>query len=444
MRNVTIVESNIEPNKEHLWFYRGELKWFGPNGWETVTTSDIEPKYIFKKNSSIESLQFDLANGNNGITVEVLSYTESKGIKKEVPISVSFQSGGTIASTDNIYYNPIGIYNPSIFPKSVGYDIAFIKGAEGRSIIIPITVVNTSNTTTTTTSTPVPSTSTTTSTVYLANSIKFTNNTNVNIMIQGAMYSTGESISPPIQPEQTCILGYNQGTVRVFVAGSQVTPFDSLKITAIKDGVTEDVPYELQTDNSTYYQYEFSFKELVEKEITEVTIEGSAGGASTTTSTTSSTTTLLPDIETSIPVYLHSELSSSSIEATSSTQGDLSLIDSSEYQKLHGIDDLVYIPLSPISRRYLAIKQAGGYQGKIVVVFENADAGQMVWTRTLYPIEEVMDDTGTKKYLFDVQPLYGIGLSSVDGLSVHVYNSTTISTIPPFIDGSIPPFADEE
>ena len=36
MRNVTIVESNIEPNKEHLWFYNGELKWFGPNGWEDV------------------------------------------------------------------------------------------------------------------------------------------------------------------------------------------------------------------------------------------------------------------------------------------------------------------------------------------------------------------------------------------------------------------------
>lgn len=40
MRNVTIVESNVEPNKEHLWFYNGELKWFGPNGWETVTTSN--------------------------------------------------------------------------------------------------------------------------------------------------------------------------------------------------------------------------------------------------------------------------------------------------------------------------------------------------------------------------------------------------------------------
>lgn len=36
MRNVTIVESNVEPNKEHLWFYNGKIKWFGPNGWEDV------------------------------------------------------------------------------------------------------------------------------------------------------------------------------------------------------------------------------------------------------------------------------------------------------------------------------------------------------------------------------------------------------------------------
>lgn len=49
MRNVTIVESNVEPNKENLWFYKGELKWFGPKGWETVGTSDTTPKHTSKK-----------------------------------------------------------------------------------------------------------------------------------------------------------------------------------------------------------------------------------------------------------------------------------------------------------------------------------------------------------------------------------------------------------
>lgn len=55
MRNVTIVESNVEPNKEHLWFYNGKLKWFGPNGWEDVcvckspspsTTTTTTPKPV--------------------------------------------------------------------------------------------------------------------------------------------------------------------------------------------------------------------------------------------------------------------------------------------------------------------------------------------------------------------------------------------------------------
>lgn len=45
MRNVTIVESNTEPNKEHLWFYEGRLKWFGPNGWEEINPT-IQPPLI--------------------------------------------------------------------------------------------------------------------------------------------------------------------------------------------------------------------------------------------------------------------------------------------------------------------------------------------------------------------------------------------------------------
>lgn len=43
MRNVTIVESNVEPNKEHLWFYNGKLKWFGPNGWEEIYSQASSP-----------------------------------------------------------------------------------------------------------------------------------------------------------------------------------------------------------------------------------------------------------------------------------------------------------------------------------------------------------------------------------------------------------------
>lgn len=40
MRNLTIVESNIEPNKEHLWLYNGNIKYYSSNGWVTLGNSD--------------------------------------------------------------------------------------------------------------------------------------------------------------------------------------------------------------------------------------------------------------------------------------------------------------------------------------------------------------------------------------------------------------------
>lgn len=49
MRNVTIVDSNVEPNKQHLWFYNGELKFFGPNGWTPISvesSGELKFQYI--------------------------------------------------------------------------------------------------------------------------------------------------------------------------------------------------------------------------------------------------------------------------------------------------------------------------------------------------------------------------------------------------------------
>lgn len=79
MRNVTIVESNVEPNKEHLWFYNGKLKWFGPNGWEdvcvckspspstttTTTTSTTTPPYPSSTTSTPPT--FELINNTGGL-----------------------------------------------------------------------------------------------------------------------------------------------------------------------------------------------------------------------------------------------------------------------------------------------------------------------------------------------------------------------------------------
>lgn len=82
MRNVTIVESNVEPNKEHLWFYNGKLKWFGPNGWEdicackspspssTTTTSTPSPSTT---TATTSTPTFKLIN-NTGDTLDVAGY----------------------------------------------------------------------------------------------------------------------------------------------------------------------------------------------------------------------------------------------------------------------------------------------------------------------------------------------------------------------------------
>lgn len=40
MRSLTIVESNVEPNKEHLWLYNGNIKYYSNNGWATLDSSD--------------------------------------------------------------------------------------------------------------------------------------------------------------------------------------------------------------------------------------------------------------------------------------------------------------------------------------------------------------------------------------------------------------------
>lgn len=95
MRNVTIVESNVEPNKEHLWFYNGKLKWFGPNGWEeinpqvlspttttttpkpvvstTTTTSTPSPTTTTTTTTSTSTPTFKLTN-NTGDTLKVIGF----------------------------------------------------------------------------------------------------------------------------------------------------------------------------------------------------------------------------------------------------------------------------------------------------------------------------------------------------------------------------------
>ena len=49
MRNLTIIESNVEPNKEHLWLYNGNIKYYSSNGWVTLGSSDEDIKELDNK-----------------------------------------------------------------------------------------------------------------------------------------------------------------------------------------------------------------------------------------------------------------------------------------------------------------------------------------------------------------------------------------------------------
>lgn len=72
-------------------------------------------------------------------------------------------------------------------------------------------------------------------------------------------------------------------------------PFSSLKITAFNnEGQEYDVPYEHYQDAMGTNLYKFSFKELIDKGVTEVFIYGSLENSTTITSTSTSTTTTSP------------------------------------------------------------------------------------------------------------------------------------------------------
>lgn len=192
MRNVTIVESNVEPNKEHLWFYNGKLKWFGPNGWEDVCACKF----------------------------------------------------------------------PSL------------------------------SSTTTTTPKPGPT--------PLPNSIKFTNRTNVPLILLRTNWGDN-ALSSTIQPNQQYILVHNANDansdshieINAESYSDSLLPFSSLKITAFNnEGQEYDVPYEHYQDAMGTNLYKFSFKELINKGVTEVSIYGSLENSTTTTSTTTTSTAL--------------------------------------------------------------------------------------------------------------------------------------------------------
>ena len=331
MRNVTIVESNVEPNKEHLWFYNGKLKWFGPNGWEEIYSQALSPTTTPKPVVPPATTTTSTAPGPGVATpigVRVYNYMDvtidtivfgANSVNRYIPANGDVYIEGVYPSTSGgnitLYIKARGsgstssgaqvnrLLDVNIMGEISGTSIEQFKSILNEGTIdIPYTgsdalhsislVVSISDGDTTTTSSPIP-----------GSDVRFTNNTNTDIRIYGVLYN-GDTASPPMQPGQTYILRYISDGVAVYNSPNYM-PFDSLKITAFKGKKQEDVPCIIDTDtivNGVMYKFP---EGLSWEEITEISIEGSIQGTGTTSSTprpdpaTSTTSTPKPTTTTS-------------------------------------------------------------------------------------------------------------------------------------------------
>ena len=312
MRNVTIVESNVEPNKEHLWFYNGKLKWFGPNGWEEIysqaSSPTTTPKPVVPPATTTTSTAPGPGVATTPIGMRVYNYMDvtidtivfgANSVNRYIPANGDVYIEGVYPSTSGgnitLYIKARGSGSTSsgaqvnrfldvnIMGEISGTSIEQFKFILNEGTIdIPYTgsdalhsislVVSISDGDTTTTSSPIP-----------GSDVRFTNNTNTDIQIYGVLYN-GDTASPPMQPGQTYILRYISNGVAVYNSPNYM-PFDSLKITAFKGKKQEDVPCIIDTDtivNGVMYKFP---EGLSWEEITEISIEGSIQGTGTTSST---------------------------------------------------------------------------------------------------------------------------------------------------------------
>lgn len=312
MRNVTIVESNVEPNKEHLWFYNGKLKWFGPNGWEEIYSQALSPtttpKPVVPPATTTTSTAPGPGVATTPIGMRVYNHMDAaidtivfgaNSVNRHIPANEDIYIEGVYPSTSGgnitlyIKVRGSGSISPdiqvnrfadvNIMGEISGTSIEQFKSILNEGTIdIPYTgsdalhsislVVSISDGDTTTTSSPIPGLD-----------VRFTNNTNTDIQIYGVLYN-GDTASPPMQPGQTYILRYISDGVAVYNSPNYM-PFDSLKITAFKGKKQEDVPYIIDADtivNGVMYKFP---EGLSWEEIIEISIEGSIQGTGTTSST---------------------------------------------------------------------------------------------------------------------------------------------------------------
>lgn len=295
----------------------------------------------------------------------------------------------------------------------------------------------------------------TTSSTPIPNSIKFTNMTDVSLTLNRVNTVDEGQASSPIQPNQQYILVHNANDanndsyIEIYATSDASLPFSFLEITAFKDGGQGyNVPYEHYQDAMEWHYYKFSFKELIEKGFTLVSINGNMSTPTTTTSsTTTSSSTPAPITEQEISVsniFIGEDGPTFGI-----TMDDNINFDNVVPSRLQALESgrETYMTYTP-SSRYLAVvsPKTNGFKDTIVATILVPVNGSFEYeSHTLYPINS-MDNESSKFFLFDLSksPYVGTAAYSNPRVELHNYNSHSISSIPPFIDGNIPPFADEK
>ena len=243
MRNTTIVESNVEPSKENLWLYKGELRQFGPNGWEAVSASDNAPKYIFKVIRDFPTLR--LSPGYS-TTFKVYSYTEQDGVKKMVTPHVF----GAFDIVDIwIRTSSGGYYLVDIFPKGLNdNELVIIEGENDRQIVVPVIVSGYDDDAITT---PAPTITTTSTTTKLPVSVKVKNSTSLGLVVHGIEIEGVVGTSPtPINIGQE-IICYPRPNYSIGIHRLDDTILPQL---IIRDAVTHtEIPNSRSADGRYYY-----------------------------------------------------------------------------------------------------------------------------------------------------------------------------------------------
>lgn len=465
MRNVTIVESNVEPNKEHLWFYNGKLKWFGPNGWEEIYSQALSPTTTPKPvvpttttSSPIPGSDVRFTNNTNtDIQIYGVLYngdTASPPMQPGQTYILRYISDG-IAVHNSPNYMPFDSLKITAFRGKVQEDVPYIidtdtivngamyKFPEGLSWeeITEISIEGSIQGTGTTSSTPTP------------NSIKFTNMTDVSLTLTRVNGVDEGLQSPPIQPNHSTSLVHNANDantdsyIEIYTTSDAPLPFSFLEITAFKDGGQRyNVPYEHYQDAMEWHYYKFSFKELIEKGATTVSISGSISTPTTTTTTSSSTPAPITEQEILVSNAFIGE-DGPTFGITMDDNINFNNVVPSRLESLEPYREGIYVNYTP-SSRYLAVvsPKTNGFKDTIVAtILVPVDGSFEYESHTLYPINSREDEIN-KEYLFDLSksPYVGTAAYSNPRVELHNYNSHSISSIPPFIDGNTPPFADEK